>query len=157
MTPRPVDVASVQAKLRSLDELGSALRLVGEVDGARLEQDVLLRLAVERALTQTVDLVVAVCSHVVAAETTTVPTTYRDAVRAAAEHGLIGTDLARSLVAAVGLRNILVHEYARADLSIVAAAVPTAQRDLADFVRQVASWLQHRRGSGGVFRAGPGH
>ena len=144
MTPRPVDVASVQAKLRSLDELGSALRLVGEVDGARLEQDVLLRLAVERALTQTVDLVVAVCSHVVAAETT-VPTTYRDAVRAAAEHGLIGTDLARSLVAAVGLRNILVHEYARADLSIVAAAVPTAQRDLADFVRQVASWLQHRR------------
>ena len=144
MTPRPVDVASVQAKLRSLDELGSALRLVGEVDGARLEQDVLLRLAVERALTQTVDLVVAVCSHVVAAETTSVPTTYRDAVRAAAEHGLISTDLARSLVAAVGLRNILVHEYTRADLSIVAAAVPVAQRDLADFVRQVASWLQRR-------------
>ncbi len=53
MTPRPLDVASVQAKLRSLDELGSALRLVGEVDGARLGQDVLLRLAVERALTST--------------------------------------------------------------------------------------------------------
>ncbi len=67
MTPRPVDVASVQAKLRSLDELLGALRLVGEVDGARLGQDVLLRLAVERALTQAVDLVVAVCSHVVAA------------------------------------------------------------------------------------------
>ena len=63
MTPHPVDVASVQAKLRSLDELGSALRLVGEVD---------------------------------------------------------------------------------ADLSIVATAVPVAQRDLADFVRQVASWLQRR-------------
>ncbi len=145
MTPHPVDVASVQAKLRSLDELLGALRLVGEVDGARLGQDVLLRLAVERALTQAVDRVVAVCSHVVAAETATVPTTYRDAVRAAAEHGLIDTDLARSLVAAVGLRNILVHEYVRADLSIVAAAVPVAQRDLADFVRQVASWLQHRR------------
>jgi uncharacterized protein YutE (UPF0331/DUF86 family) len=144
VTPHPIDVTSVQAKLRSLDELLGALRLVGEVDGTRLGQDVLLRLAVERALTQAVDLVVAVCSHVVAAETRTVPTTYRDAVRAAADHGLIGTDLARSLVAAVGLRNILVHEYARADLSIVAAAVPVAQRDLADFVRQVASWLQRR-------------
>jgi uncharacterized protein YutE (UPF0331/DUF86 family) len=144
VTPHPLDVASVQGKLRSLDELLGALRLVGEVDGPRLGQDVLLRLAVERALTQAVDLVVAVCSHVVAAETTTVPTTYRDAVRAAAQHGLIGTDLAGSLAAAVGLRNILVHEYARADLSIVAAAVPVAQRDLADFVRQVASWLQRR-------------
>src|ERR671919_1743970 len=58
VTPRPVDVASVQAKLRSLDELGSALRLVGEIDGARLAEDVLLRLAVERALTQAVDLMV---------------------------------------------------------------------------------------------------
>jgi uncharacterized protein YutE (UPF0331/DUF86 family) len=144
VTPHPIDVTSVQAKLRSLDELLGALRLVGEVDGTRLGQDVLLRLAVERALTQAVDLVVAVCSHVVAAERATVPTTYRDAVRAAAEHGLIGTDLARSLAAAVGLRNILVHEYTRADLSIVAAAVPVAQRDLADFVRQVASWLQRR-------------
>jgi uncharacterized protein YutE (UPF0331/DUF86 family) len=103
-----------------------------------------LRLAVERVLTQTVDLIVAVCSHVLAAETATVPTTYRDAVRAAAEHGLIGTDPARSLAAAVGLRDILVHEYARADLSIVAAAVPVAQRNLADFVRQVASWLRRR-------------
>ncbi|WP_167760967.1 DUF86 domain-containing protein [Geodermatophilus sp. DF01-2] len=145
MTPRPVDVASVQAKLRSLDDLLGALRLVGEVDGGRLGQDVLLRLAVERALTQAVDLVVAVCSHVLAAETATVPTTYRDAVRAAGEHGLIGTELARSLAAAVGLRNILVHEYARADLSIVASAVPVARLDLADFVRQVAGWVQGRR------------
>lgn len=144
MTPRPVDVVSVQAKLRSLEELLGALRLVGEVDGVRLGQDVLLRLAVERALTQAVDLVVAVCSHVLAAETATVPTTYRDAVRAAADHGLIGTELARSLAAAVGLRNILVHEYTRADLSIVAAAVPVAQRDLADFVRQVAGWVRGR-------------
>lgn len=144
MTPRPVDFASVQAKLRSLDELVGALRLVGEVDGERLDRDVLLRLAVERALTQAVDQIVAVCSHVLAAETTTVPTTYRDAVRAAAGHGLITDDLARSLAAAVGLRNILVHEYTSADLSIVAAAVPAAQRDLAEFVRQVANWIQHR-------------
>jgi hypothetical protein len=34
VTPRPVDVASVQAKLRSLDQLLGALHLVGEVDAA---------------------------------------------------------------------------------------------------------------------------
>ncbi|MGY1709157.1 DUF86 domain-containing protein [Geodermatophilus sp. SYSU D00758] len=145
MTPRPFDAASVQAKLRSLDELGGALRLVGEVEGDRLRQDLLLRLAVERALTQAVDLVVAVCSHVLGAETAAVPTTYRDAVRGAAEHGLITADLAGSLVAAVGLRNILVHEYTRADLSIVASAVPVARRDVEQFIRQVADWVQHRR------------
>jgi hypothetical protein len=42
MIPRPLDPASLQGKLRSLDELVSALGLVGNVDGARLERDVLL-------------------------------------------------------------------------------------------------------------------
>lgn len=144
MTPRAVDPASVQAKLRSIEELIDALRLIGEVDGRRLREDIVVRLAVERALTQAVDQIVSVCGHIVAAEMTAVPATYRDAVRAGVDVGLIDPTLAQSLSSAVGLRNILVHEYARADLDVVAAAVTMAQRDLADFVRQVAAWLQHR-------------
>lgn len=144
MTPRRLDRASIQAKLRSLDELVGALRQIGSVDGDALRSDLILRLAVERALTQAVDLVVSVCSHVLAAATSTVPTSYRESVRGAAENGLIPAELADSLVAAVGLRNILVHEYARADLALVAGAIPVAERDLAAFVRSVAEWLSRQ-------------
>ena len=44
----------------------------------------------------------------------------------------------------MGLRNVLVHEYARVDLARVAGAVPVAASDLAEFVRQVARWLSER-------------
>lgn len=148
MTPRALDVATVQQKLQLLEELLDALALVGALTVERLRSDVVVRLAVERILTRAVDLVVSVCSHVVSAEGQAegqrVPTTYRDAIRDAAATGLIGDDLAASLGAAVGMRNVLVLEYARIDLGRVAAAVPAASRDLSAFVRQVAGWLVER-------------
>jgi uncharacterized protein YutE (UPF0331/DUF86 family) len=144
MTPRALDAAPVREKLRLLEEPLDALALVGEVTADRLQSDVVTRLAVERILTQAVDLVVSVCSHVASAEGPKVPTTYRDAIIDAATAGLIDDDLAASLGAAVGLRDVLVHEYARVDLGRVAAAVPVAARDLSAFVRQVAGWLVER-------------
>lgn len=144
MTPPPLDPGTVHARLASVEELVAALRLVRGVDGDRLRADVLTRLAVERALTQAVDQLVAVCSHVVVAEGGRAPSTYREAVLSAADTGVLDAELARSLAAAVGLRNLLVHEYARADLDLVAAAVPAAERDLDGFVRQVAGWLRRR-------------
>lgn len=144
MTPRTLDPATVREKLQLLEELLGALGEVGDVSEDRLRADVVIRLAVERVLTQSVDLVVSVCSHVASAELQRVPTTYRAAITDAAAAGVIGDDLARSLVAAVGMRNVLVHEYARVDLALVAAAVPVAGADLTAFIRQVASWLTAR-------------
>jgi uncharacterized protein YutE (UPF0331/DUF86 family) len=63
---------------------------------------------------------------------------------ATAVQPLAGPASIRSPTAAVGRRSILVHEYTRVDLSIVAEAVPVAQRDLAEFVRQVARSLRRR-------------
>ncbi|SDQ35398.1 Protein of unknown function DUF86 [Quadrisphaera sp. DSM 44207] len=97
MTPRAVDVATVHAKLRLVGELLEALAVVGDVTAERLRSDVITRLAVERILTQAVDLVVSVCSHVVSARGSTAPTTYRDAISKAATTGLIRNDLATSL------------------------------------------------------------
>ena len=144
MTPRTLDPATLREKLRLVEELLDALALVGGVTAERLTTEVLTRLAVERILTQAVDLVVSVCGHVVSAEGRQVPATYREAIRGAATTGLIDDSLATSLGAAVGLRNVLVHEYARVDLARVAGAVPVAASDLAEFVRQVARWLSER-------------
>ncbi len=146
MTPRKLDVAVVRARLSALNELVDALRVIGEVDGARLRADVIVRLAVERALTAAVDLVVSVCSHVVASGPTPVPDTYREVIRLAGGNAVIDPALASSLASAVGLRNVLVHEYVRADLDLVAAAVPGASQDLAAFIAQVSAWVLRQDG-----------
>ena len=145
MSPRELEPDTVQAKLHLLEELLAALDGAGPVTAERLRTDTWFRLALERMLTHSVDTVVAVCSHVVGAHGGT-PTTYRAAVAAAGELGLVEPALASSLVAAVGMRNLLVHEYARADLDRVAAAVQRPAGDLRAFVQQVARWLVDRTG-----------
>ena len=144
MTPRPLDPATTGEKLRLLEELVDALRSLSPVSGEQLRTDVVVRLAVERALTQAVDLVVSVCGHVLSAEDAPVPGTYREVVSRAAAGGLLEEELGGSLGRAVGVRNLLVHRDGRVDLDLVAAAVPTAVHDLASFITQVAGWLQER-------------
>lgn len=141
MTPRPLDVATVQAKLRLLDELLDVLRELGQVTGDRLRSDPIVRLALERVLTQGVDLVAAVCTHVVSAQGLRTASTYRAAVEDAAAAGFVDAGLATSLASAVGMRNLLVHEYAEVDLDLLAAAVPTAIGDFGAFVGQAARWI----------------
>ena len=141
MTPRKLDTGVVRARLGALQELVDALQVIGDVDGTRLRADVVVRLATERALTAAVDLVVSVCGHITASSAAIVPDTYREVIRLAGSTGVIDGPLAASLASAVGLRNVLVHEYVRADLDLVAAAVPRASRDLNAFVSQVSAWL----------------
>lgn len=144
MTPRRIDQLSVQAKLRLLVELAEDLDVVGNVDAGRLVGDRLLRRAVERLLTQAVDVMASVTSHVASASLSLPATTYRGSFEDAAGVGLISADLAASLGDAVGMRNLLVHEYVRVELALVAAAVPRARLDVQEFVRQVSGWLQER-------------
>ena len=144
MTPRPLDVATVQTKLRLIQDLLDDLAAAGQVTGDALRGDRLLRHALERVLTQLVDLAVQVNSHVVAAQLGRAPNSYRQSFHDAVEAGLLTEDLADRLAPAVGLRNILTHEYATVNVDHVAAAVPRACADVADYVRSVAQWLATR-------------
>lgn len=51
----------------------------------------------------------------------------------------------RSLLASVGLRNVLTHEYVDIDLGIVAAAVTSAGQYYGQYVQQMARWIAGRQ------------
>lgn len=142
MTPAPVDQALVGRKLRLMRDLLDDLESVGTLDGAQLRQDRLLRHAVERVLTQLVNLAVSVNSHVAVGRLGRAPATYRDSFAAAADCGLLDGDLAAELAATAGLPDILVHEYADIDVDLVAASAVRARTDFAAYVAQASRSLQ---------------
>ena len=144
MTPSALQAATVQAKLRLMRELLDDLGRVGDATPEMLERERLLRRAVERVLTQLVDLAVSVNSHVVTASTGRAPASYRSSFDDAAGLGMLPRELAETLKPSVGMRKLLVHEYAAVDLARVARAVPTALESYGEYVRQVARWLAHR-------------
>lgn len=78
MSPRDLDAGIVLARLTSIRELLHDLRLAGEVSKADLQRDRRLRHAVERILTQLVELAVSVNSHVAATALGKAPGDYRE-------------------------------------------------------------------------------
>lgn len=145
MTPREFDGGVVQARLRHLDQLLDDLESVGAVTAELLEKQRMTRHAVERVLSQMVELAVSVNSHVAATLLGEAPTDYRSSFQLAVKAGLLTPELAERLKPSVGLRNVLAHEYVDIDLELVASAVASAQIDYRAYVHEVSGWLTRRR------------
>lgn len=141
MTPRRFSAASVQRRLDAIDDLLGELAAELPTDGAGLAADVRSRRVIERLLTLLADNVVKINTHVVATSGARPPDDYRGSLPAAARAGLISDDLAARLEPAISQRNILVHEYERIDLELLATGAQNAARDYREYVRQVATFL----------------
>ena len=143
MTPRELSTGTVTAKLAQISELLDILDTMGEVQLQQLRTDAVLRLALERVLTQLVELAASTNAHVAAAKGTSRATgTYRESFALASGVGALPDDLATRLAPSAGLRNILVHSYADVDWQRVVDSIPNFRTDYRDYVRHVARWLQ---------------
>jgi uncharacterized protein YutE (UPF0331/DUF86 family) len=140
--PSALNAESVQRRLVALRERLDELGQLGDITADRLEKDWMVRAAVERVLTQLVELAAQINTHIVTAAGNVPPTEYRESFAAAAEVGAISTELAAKIGPSAGLRNILVHQYLDADLEIVATSVAESITDYSAYVREVASWIR---------------
>lgn len=126
-----VDAEVVSRRLLALNE---ALERIGEHpearDAQRLLSDATLRAAIERWLQVAVEACIDLAYHIIADHGWTPPETARGAFRTLASHGVIPSELCERMGLAAGLRNVLVHDYADVDLSILAR---TVSHDLDDF------------------------
>lgn len=78
--------------------------------------------------------------HIGAAEGFEVPSTNADSIRILARRGLLDHELAESIAAAVGFRNVLVHQYLTVDDGIVIQQIAHA-RDLNRYVAALTKLL----------------
>ncbi|CAN5534269.1 DUF86 domain-containing protein [soil metagenome] len=144
MSPRDLDPDVVITRLRLIDDLITIMRGVGPLDRESLERDAITRLAIERALTQMVEMAVDVLNHLLVVSTGKTTRSYREAFVVAGREGILSRDLAASLDAAAGMRNILVHEYVDIDVGKVADVTPLAPAAFSEFIHEVSVWVQAR-------------
>jgi uncharacterized protein YutE (UPF0331/DUF86 family) len=137
-----VDRDVLTRRLLVLAECLRELERPAASDAAKLAADAVLRAAVERWLQVAIEACVDMASHVVADEGWTPPSTGREALLLLASHGRLPLDLAQRLGAAVGLRNILVHDYVTVDLAQLAATVRDDLGDLRTFAGIAGEWLR---------------
>ncbi len=144
MTPRRLDPDVVGRRLRLLrDTLGDLEPLRG-VPPERFAREPLTRAAAERLMQVAVDLAVDINGHIAVAESAHAPMTGRASFEMAAAAGAIDRAVADRLAPTAGLRNLLIHRYADLDVDLVATAVDEVLDGFAEYVTQVAAFLQSR-------------
>jgi uncharacterized protein YutE (UPF0331/DUF86 family) len=88
---------------------------------------------VERTLHLAIETCMDLADHIVADRRLRVPDTGAETFQVLGDAGLLESELADALARMVGFRNILVHDYARLDPSLVLRAVRDDWRDMERF------------------------
>lgn len=125
-------LAFIETCVRELRELARPERMAEDVREARFIEHT-LQLAIQAALD--------VASHIVSARRLGEPETNRALFDLLGRERLVASNLADSLHAMAGFRNVLVHGYAEVDLEVVQDILDNHLDDLLAFAEQVRSSL----------------
>ena len=132
-----VDIERVRSLLRRL--AGDLSDLEAE-DPDELVADPRGLRAVKYSFVTAIEAAIDVAQHLCASEQWGTPATNADAFIRLGRHGAVDPTLATRLAAAVGFRNVLVHEYAVVDDARVVAALSELD-DLRAFIRAIEDLL----------------
>jgi len=137
-----VDAVRVTRLLRSLDEGLASLARREQATPAQREDETWL-LAVKYLFITTIEACIDIAQHLCTTESLGTPADNGDALRRIGAAGIIETKTAAAMVAAVGFRNVLVHEYVDVDDQIVKERLEHHE-DLRNFAIQVGEWLSRQ-------------
>jgi len=136
-----IDVEVLDARLRELSHRLKRLAAKKPASLRRLLEDEDLQDIVSRNLELAIQACIDIAMHVCAAYAV-VPASSGEAFSALAEKKLIPRVLAQRLRRAVGLRNILVHEYVEVDWKIVRRVIEDDTADLAAFGKVMLTLIE---------------
>lgn len=140
-----VDPTRVVRLLQRVGEESSHLRARACEDRAALRADEVRLSALKYRFITTLEALLNVAHHLCASEAWGPPSTNAAAIELLGRHGVMDGDLAGRLAKAVGLRNVLVHQYDEVDDDRVVSYLDRL-RDIDEFVAAVSSWLDAHLG-----------
>lgn len=130
----------LQARLKELEENIRELRSFQAEDAHRIKRDRRLTWALRYGVLETIQIVIDVACAVVSRHNLGYPDSYAECLRILGRHNYLGDELTQRLVRAVGMRNVLVHEYLDVDDQLVLDALADVG-DFEDFAVALAQKL----------------
>jgi len=105
----------VRGKLKELEDNLDELQRFEQYEASDLQEDRQLRWALRYGFLASIQRVIDVACAVVSLKSLGYPKSYADCIRMLRDAGILPEALAGNLIKAVGLRNILVHDYLEVD------------------------------------------
>lgn len=137
-----VEADLIRERLKLLEEYISDLEDVQKTSWAEFQHNKVLRRYVERTLQIAVEACLDIGSHIISTEGYREPLYGRHVIEILSENGWLDQGVRDSLVGMVGFRNILVHDYATIDPTIVFGVLQERLPDLRAFGLSVLERLE---------------
>lgn len=131
-------VDKINSRLEALREHLKILETLKGVTGQELVTEVDKRAKAERFLQLAIEVCIDIAELIVSDQRLPTPKTSREAIEILGNQGIIDEKLAKEFAPAVGLRNILIHDYLKIDYDQVADKINNQLGDFEKFARQVA-------------------
>lgn len=130
--------------LRKLADLDQYLGQVSEYRDITIDQyrgDWKTQRIVERTLQMAIELCVDIANHIIADRGLRVPATYSEAFDVLGEAGLLDAARRDVMIRMSKFRNVIVHDYARVDSTIVVQILREHLEDFTRFKAAVLKWI----------------
>lgn len=128
-------------RIRRLEENIKELSLFREkVKLEEVRADKIREWALRYGLFKTIQAVIDIACHLVSLNNLGSPATYSECITLLEKNGYIDSNLAQRLVSMVGLRNLLIHEYATINVEALYRCLSEIE-DFVDFVHAIQPYI----------------
>lgn len=132
----------IESKLERLEKRVLTLKDYSDVDLETLEEDDLLKDAIERNFQVALEIVLDISSMIVSYEDLEKQDNYRETIKKLGEEGILQKEFAERFQNAASFRNILVHHYTEVDQEKLHTYLSENLEDFDRFTRETAEYAQ---------------
>lgn len=136
-----IDSEVVLVRLRLIAKYRNTLEEFRSISFAEYLSDFKQQLVVERLLQLMAEAATDINKYLLVQLHNISPATSTDSFREMEKYGIITSELAAELVKAVGMRNILVHQYKDIDNRVVFTAIQKALTQYPFYIQQITAYL----------------
>jgi uncharacterized protein YutE (UPF0331/DUF86 family) len=140
-----VDKKLIKRKLGELRRYSSELKKHQKKSLKSIEDDLALAWSIQHGLQLSIQIILDVCNHILAARGINEIENYSDVLKKCGQNGILPRAFAERIKSMAGFRNILVHEYADVDLKIVHSVLNNYLKDFEMFSTLIHSYLRKRK------------
>ncbi|MHA1202390.1 MAG: type VII toxin-antitoxin system HepT family RNase toxin [Candidatus Heimdallarchaeaceae archaeon] len=118
------------------------LKRIIEISEKEFLDDFSLQLESERIFEVISQLMLDICTHIIAHSNETPPTTYSECMKKLVGVGVINEDDSLKFIKIVKMRNLLVHQYSVIDQGMLFVSLKLLITDFLHFKNKILSWVE---------------
>ena len=134
----------IKEKLAYSKKYLERLKRITEISKEAFLDNFSLQLESERIFEVISQLMLDICTHIIAHSSESPPSTYSECMKKLVGIGVFNEDDSLKFIKIVKMRNLLVHQYSTIDQEMLFAALKTLISDFLHFKNKILSWVENK-------------